>query len=122
MPLIGGWSNDIVRQRAASYHLSLLRGRCRRQFDVPASAPTPPDAGWTGAEIRSCCRLSALLDLPLGEAARYVVPVSVTAAETVDQLRSWAHGRCLDADSGGLYQRPNAPAPRRRVTPSPTTN
>jgi hypothetical protein len=122
MPLIGGWSNDIVRQRAAPYHLSPLRGRCRRQFDVPASAPTPPDAGWTGAEIRSCCRLSALLDLPLGEAARYVVPVSVTAAEGVDQLRSWARGCCLNADRGGLYQRPTPAVPRRRVTPPTTAN
>jgi len=64
------------------------------------------DADFTGAEIRACCRLSALLDVPLVDAARNVVPVARTAAESVERLRTWASGRCLNADSpGGIYQR-----------------
>ena len=59
----------------------------------------------TGAEIRACCRLSALLDVPLLQAAQNVVPVAVTAAESVDRLRNWASGRCLSASVPGLYQR-----------------
>ena len=54
----------------------------------------PDDAQWTGAEIRACCRLAALLDLPLTQAAQNVVPVAVTAAESVARLRTWASGRC----------------------------
>jgi hypothetical protein len=65
----------------------------------------PKDTDWTGAEIRSCCRLSALLDIPLTEAAKHVVPVAVTAAESVEKLRSWASGRCLSASVAGIYQR-----------------
>ena len=56
-----------------------------------------------GAEIRSCCRLAALLDTDLATASRHVVPVAVTAAESVGNLRSWASGRCLDAGQPGIY-------------------
>jgi hypothetical protein len=93
----------------------------RRQFDVPVSQPTPDDAGWTGAEIKSCCRLAALLDVPLSEAARNVVPVAVTAAESVDQLRDWASGRCLSADQPGIYLKP-ATTPVRRKVSKPSAN
>jgi len=70
-----------------------------------AKQDLPRTDEWTGAEIKSCCRLAALLDLPLQEAAKNVVPVAVTAAESVDRLRNWASGRCLSASAPGLYQR-----------------
>ena len=73
-----------------------------------ADQPLPEDAGWTGAEIRSCCRLASLLDTSLLEAARNVVPVAVTAAESVEKLRNWACGRCLSANVPGLYTRPRS--------------
>ena len=41
----------------------------------------PDDTNWTGAEIRSCCRLASLLDVPLVQAAQNVVPVAVTAGD-----------------------------------------
>ena len=65
----------------------------------------PRTEEWTGAEIKSCCRLAALLDVSLIDAAKQVVPVAVTAAESVDRLRNWASGRCLSASVPGLYQR-----------------
>lgn len=68
-----------------------------------AGADIPPDDKWTGAEIRSACRLAALLKLPLQEAARQVVPVATTAAESVVRLREWASGRCRSANRSGLY-------------------
>ena len=86
-----------------------------RKFDI-ADQPLPKDDGWTGAEIRSCCRLARLLDLPLAEAADNVVPVAVTAAESVERLRQWATGRCLSASVPGIYSRPAACGPRRRVS------
>lgn len=83
----------------------------------------PRDQEWTGAEIQSCCRLASLLDLPLKEAAKNVVPVAVTAAESVERLRAWAAGRCLDASRPGIYTRGAAePAtPGRRVS-RPSSN
>jgi hypothetical protein len=60
------------------------------QFAIPETQARPDDTSWTGAEIRSCCRLAALLDVPLTQAARNVVPVAITAAESVEKLRSCA--------------------------------
>lgn len=82
----------------------------------------PADEGWTGAEIRSCCRLSALLDIPLAQAAQNVVPVAVTSSESVSRLRGWAAGRCLDAEIGGIYvgstagKATNGSTVRRRIS------
>ena len=49
------------------------------KFGLDPDQPRPDDRDWTGAEIKSCCRLAALLDVPLVEAARNIVPVAVTA-------------------------------------------
>ncbi|MEI8373286.1 MAG: AAA family ATPase [Planctomycetota bacterium] len=72
-------------------------------FGLDHQQPKPIDAQWTGAEIRACCRLAALLEVPLVEAAQNVVPVATTAAESVSRLRAWASGRCLNADAPGIY-------------------
>jgi SpoVK/Ycf46/Vps4 family AAA+-type ATPase len=86
-------------------------------FDLDASQPRPVDSDWTGAEIKSCCRLAALLDVPLIEAANNVVPVARTSAESVERLRTWASGRCLSANEPGIYQRTTGIAvkPTRKV-------
>ena len=86
-------------------------------FGLDANQDRPNDHDWTGAEIRSCCRLAALLDVPLTAAAQNVVPVAVTAAESINRLRDWASGRCLNAEAAGIYFRnPNAvPKQRRQV-------
>ena len=89
-------------------------------YEINRDQRLPQDELWTGAEIKSCCRLSALLDLPLVQAAQNVVPVAVTAAESVERLRTWASGRCLDAERSGIYRRePAGDAPRRRVKRGP---
>jgi hypothetical protein len=38
---------------------------CRQHYGLDAKQARPDDANWTGAEIRSCCRLASLLDVPL---------------------------------------------------------
>jgi hypothetical protein len=89
----------------------------RSRFGTPAGQARPDDTDWTGAEVKSCCRLAALLDVPLTQAAQHVVPVAVTAAEQVDKLRAWASGRCLAASAPGVYRRAGErpPRPGRRV-------
>ncbi len=87
------------------------------QFDLDPQQRRPGDEQWTGAEIRACCRLSKLLDVPLTQAAENVVPVAVTAAESVQRLRDWASGRCLDADKTGIYRhQATKRSGRRRVS------
>ena len=70
---------------------------------------------WTGAEIKSCCRLASLLDVPLIQAAQNVVPVAVTAGDKIEGLRQWASGRCLSADRAGVYSRQDGPVENSRV-------
>ena len=92
-------------------------------FEIDRTQRRPDDLHWTGAEIKACCRLSALLDLPLVQAAQNVVPVAVTAAESVDRLRTWASGRCLSANQPGLYHSDaSASKSRRRVSRDPSNN
>jgi hypothetical protein len=59
--------------------------------------------------------LAALLDLPLTAAALNVVPVACTAGESVEKLRTWASGRCLDAERGGIFQHATGGKSRRKV-------
>jgi SpoVK/Ycf46/Vps4 family AAA+-type ATPase len=96
----------------------------RQQFGIPVSQARPDDTSWTGAEIKSCCRLAALLEVTLTQAAHNVVPVAVTAAEQVERLRSWASGRCLNASAPGIYQRNGEEPvrPGRRVQRGPSNN
>ncbi len=95
------------------------------EYQLDARQRRPADENWTGAEIRACCRLAALLDLPLVQAAQNVVPVAVTAAESVERLRTWASGRCLSADKPGIYRRSTAPATTklaRKISRDPSAN
>ena len=93
-----------------------------RLFGLDSDQQRPDDQSWTGAEVRACCRLAALLDMPLTAAAQNVVPVSVTAAESVERLRTWASGRCLDADKAGVYQRTEGGSKRRKISLKPSEN
>ena len=94
------------------------------KFGLDRKQKLPADDQWTGAEIRSCCRLAALLDVSLVEAAQNVVPVAVTAAESVERLRGWASGRCLSADRPGIYRNPAASTakPGRKISRDPSNN
>jgi hypothetical protein len=96
----------------------------RQQFSISETQQRPDDTSWTGAEIKSCCRLAALLDVTLSQAAQHVVPVATTAAESVDRLRTWASGRCLAASAPGIYLRDGQPPlrPTRRVQRDPSNN
>ena len=106
-----------AQQRRAIWALYL------RLFELETDQTLPKDDDWTGAEIRACCRLAALLDLPLVQAAQNIVPVAVTAAESVDRLRSWASGRCLNADQPGIYARQGTrTGSRRKVARNPLNN
>ena len=96
----------------------------REKFGIDAGQRLPKDESWTGAEIRACCRLAALLDVPLVQAAQNVVPVAVTAAESVERLRGWASGRCLSADRAGIYRSAGAAAGKagRKISRDPSSN
>jgi len=93
----------------------------RSLFEINAEEVIPKDDDWTGAEIRSCCRLASLLDVSLSQASQNVVPVAVTSAEGVQRLRQWAAGRCLDAELGGVYRAEPAVVAPDSITSSSAT-
>jgi len=91
-----------------------------KQFGVDPTM-RPNDERWTPAEIRACCRLAALLGVSVKDAAKHIVPVSSTGAESIAKLQQWASGRCLDAESGEIF-RINLMTPRRRIPRDPSIN
>ncbi len=103
----------LAAQREAIWRMYLAK------YQLDARQKLPDDEQWTGAEIKACCRLAALLDVPLTAAAQNIVPVARTAAESVEKLRQWASGRCLCADRSGIYQAGEAATSRRKVTRTP---
>jgi len=106
---------------AATERRSIWRMYIER-FGLDTDQKLPADTDWTGAEVRSCCRLAALLELPLVEAANNVVPVAITAAESVSRLRTWASGRCLSASQPGVYSNAKGGSvkPARSVSRDPS--
>jgi SpoVK/Ycf46/Vps4 family AAA+-type ATPase len=105
------------KQRETIWQLYLQR------FSLDVNQARPADDQWTGAEIRACCRLAALLDVPLLAAAQNIAPVAATAAESVERLRQWASGRCLSADRPGIYGSPSQIGnSRRRVSRDASKN
>ena len=75
----------------------------------------PNCEGWTGAEIRQCADLADRLGLSLIEAARYIVPVSVSAREKIETLRREANGCYLSASCPGVYKYEALKAGARKI-------
>lgn len=67
------------------------------------SSELPDDEGWTGAEIKECCRKAWRLKLSVRESAEYIVPVSRSAADHIEALRRQASGRFLSAAQHGVF-------------------
>jgi hypothetical protein len=95
------------------------------QYGLDEKQPRPSqDKPITGAEIKSTCRIAALLGVSLVEAARFVVPVSSTSSEPIDALRTWAKGRALCVSKGGLFgiEAPVTTPVRRSRSVKPSLN
>jgi SpoVK/Ycf46/Vps4 family AAA+-type ATPase len=94
------------------------------RFAIEPAMRRPDDRDWSGSEIETCCETADLLDVDLLEAAQYIVPVAITAGESVERLRQWAAGRCLSADHSGLYTRATESSikPSRNVRRDPSSN
>ncbi|MFN8941194.1 MAG: hypothetical protein ACK5ZJ_15795, partial [Acidobacteriota bacterium] len=80
------------------------------------SGERPDDEGWTGAEIKECCRKAWRLKLSLRDSAGYIVPVSRSAADQIESLRRQASGRFLSASRVGIYSASDEAALGRKRT------
>ncbi|HEX5481833.1 MAG TPA: hypothetical protein VFZ08_04330 [Terriglobia bacterium] len=80
------------------------------------SGELPNDQGWTGAEIKECCRKAYRLKTSLVEASQYIVPVSRSAAEQIKALRQMASSKFVSASKAGVYRyEEETTAPTRRM-------
>lgn len=64
----------------------------------------PNDTDWTGAEVRTCCQIADQLQIPLTEAAAYIVPVAKSGKDAIAKLRTEANGNYISASYSGVYQ------------------
>jgi hypothetical protein len=73
-----------------------------QKYNVPDARPQ--DEGWTGAEIRSACEFAFQLGITPQQAAQWIVPVSLSSPEVIDDLRRRAAGRFMSASYPGPYR------------------
>jgi SpoVK/Ycf46/Vps4 family AAA+-type ATPase len=74
---------------------------------------TPPDmAGWSGAEIKSLCRIAAMMGTDVETARKYIMPLSQSMAEKIEDLREWAKSRTIPASDA----EPTQKSTLRRIT------
>lgn len=62
----------------------------RRDFDI---------IGWSGAEIKACCRIAHIMNTTIDKASEFIVPVSKTMEKEIGALRKWAEGRTIPAST-----------------------
>lgn len=86
------------------------------KYALSDTDPLPNDERWTGAEIARCAGLSWELAIPLRDAAQYIVPLAVSAKESIAKLEEQAHHTFLCASKGGVYSK-DTPPTSRSLTP-----
>lgn len=74
----------------------------------------PNATGFSGAEIRACCDVAKRTGLPLLEAVKFIVPISKSAGDKVENLRRMASGNFISAHTSGTYDM----AERNATTPT----
>ena len=73
----------------------------KAQYEVDGTVKAEDLEGWSGAEIKALCRIAVMMKSNLEAAINYVVPISSTMKEKIDDLRNWAKGRTLQASDTG---------------------
>jgi len=79
-------------------------------------ATRPDSTGWTGSDVKRCCEVAWRLDVPLVEAAQFVVPVALSRPADVERLRQEADGAYISASIPGTYHHTEIDA---RTIPAP---
>lgn len=53
--------------------------------------------GWSGAEIKTCCRLAKMMNTTCSKSSEFVIPISKTMRNEIESLRKWADGKTIPA-------------------------
>jgi hypothetical protein len=76
----------------------------RERYHIAETDALPTNTGWTGAEIKECCSKAYRLRVTLQDAAQFIVPVTVSSADTINTLREASSGKFLSASYTGIYR------------------
>jgi SpoVK/Ycf46/Vps4 family AAA+-type ATPase len=87
-PFYIGLPDDNTKQAILDYY---------RDFYQVEGEPSDME-GWSGAEIKSVCRIAKMMDRTIEEAERFIIPVSQTMEEDITSLEKWAQKRCIPAN------------------------
>lgn len=103
----GLWFFDLptAEEREAIWRINLARFSLTSE----SAGKRPADTDFTGADIRNVCELAWRMNQPLIEAAKFIVPVAVSDPQSIDKLRTTAHGKFLSASYAGPYKHAKAP-------------
>lgn len=129
----GRWSCEIFVDLPTPAERKQIWELYLKQYMVPDDPISFSDDGWTGGEIKQCCELAAVLQVPLHTASRKVRINSRVRKDQIENLRTYAEqGGVLCATTGEPYTRAasststtsNAPARKagRMITPKESNN
>jgi len=62
--------------------------------------------GWSGAEIKTVCRLAKLHNTTCDKVSQYVIPVSKTMGEQIAALREWSTDKTIPASTQFVSAKP----------------
>ena len=68
-------------------------------YGLSEDSPRPKDDNWTGAEIRTACRLAKIFQTSPKDVAQFIVPIALSMGDKIAQLREWAKGRTVPAST-----------------------
>lgn len=68
-----------------------------KSFEIDLKQPAVNLSGWSGAEIRSLCRISKMMGVSLVDASRFIIPLSKSMAGNINALKDWAKNRAIPA-------------------------
>ncbi|MGH7260151.1 MAG: AAA family ATPase [Nitrospiraceae bacterium] len=96
----GVWYFDLptADEREAIWKVNL------EKYAVKADQDRPDDDGWTGADVRNCCRIAARFKASLVAASQFLTPVCKSDPDSIERLRKIAEGKFLSASHQGVYQ------------------
>jgi hypothetical protein len=55
--------------------------------------------GWSGAEIRSVCRIAKMMGTTCDKVKQFIIPVASTMFEQIEGLRKWSQGKTIPAST-----------------------
>jgi len=81
---------------------SLILGFYKAQYKVKGVLKKEDTEGWSGAELKSVCRLADIMSSTIDKTKDLIVPVSETMKEVITDLRTRCAGRTIRASRAKL--------------------